>query len=136
MYHQSDRTRGQTIKQLELTVAEQKVSRKPTPEIKVIKILVHKDLSTEPIAEYLRNRCGLKFAPRDSDLAYGGEEFLRGVGESVVVTIVPTQNLKGIPRKFRKPGWLYVKIVCTLDDSRFNDFPGYEIVQAGDYQVD
>jgi hypothetical protein len=103
--------------------------------IKVIKLLVREKGAAVSLLEYLSSISDLKFFTHASEMRFGDTVYFRGVGKNVKAVIVPTKNLKSIPRKHRSDEWLYLAIYCHPNDRRFDEFSSYETVSAVQYNI-
>jgi hypothetical protein len=105
-----------------------------TEDIKVIKVLLY-NKSEPSLVDYFSSISDVKFTTRASELRYGDTYYYHGDGTNIRITIVPTITILALPRQHRRHNWFYVAIYCHPDDTRFDDFPGFDIINATQYHI-
>lgn len=102
--------------------------------IKVIKVLLYEKDGTS-IIDYFCSITDVKFTTRASEMRYGETHYYRGDGTNIKIMIVPTITLSAVPRRYRKHHWFYVFICCHPDDTKFDVFSGFDVVDANQYRI-
>lgn len=101
-------------------------------EWKGFSALVRETPELPSVKQYLMSISDLQFHERSSESLYTGD-YLSGRGTNLNATIVPVMQLAWIPKRLRKPGWVYVSIRYPTDDTRFDYLPRYEVLPARQY---
>lgn len=104
-------------------------------KIKAIKVLLHKNSEELAVISYLCSISDIIFSAHASEMRFGDAIYFRGTGKNIKATVVPTLTLSALPRRYRKPHWFYVQIYCHPDDTRFDVFPGFQIIDARQYRI-
>ncbi len=103
-------------------------------EIKEIRVLLS-GKSEASLLDYFSGIADVKFTIHASEMKFGETHYYRGRGKNIKMFIVPTITLYALPRKCRKPHWLYAAVFCHPKDTRFDVFTGFEVIDATRYDI-
>ena len=101
---------------------------------KVIRVLLY-EKSEASLLDYFSGIADVKFTIHASEMKFGETHYYRGNGKNIKMFIVPTITLYALPRKYRKPHWLYVAVFCHPKDTRFDVFTEFEVIDATRYDI-
>jgi hypothetical protein len=105
-------------------------------QYKIIEVFVRARNTPTDICEYITSLAGILFQQRESDVRFGGGSYFRGDGADVSIYAVDARFLWRKPLRCRQSGWQWIRIICKPENTRFDTFPGYEVIPARKYQID
>ncbi len=105
------------------------------PTLKLIKAVI-KDKPESELYNYLSVIAGHQLLLRDSEFHYKGEyNYLVLEEQWLSILLIPAVQLDSLPRRLRRKNWKFLKITCLPTDNRFDSFPDYVLVPAGNAKV-
>ncbi len=105
-------------------------------EYKNIQAVIEDKPHPDSLIDYLSALSGLTLYIRDSEFRYKGNyNFAQSDDKTLTILLIPAIQIGSLPRRLRRKGWKFIRVICPLEDSRFDSFPGYVIIPAGKVKI-